>query len=357
MGNDLGRTESLAPEMEDVRVCPLCESEKAEFLFESKDRLHGLPGKFGLVKCADCGLIRLSPRPIVSKIGFYYPENDYYSYSMVSTFDDGKTKTVKNAIRRSVLYSLGYQADELSWLGKVLSPALRALFFHRATFGAGEKVPRFVAGGRALDIGAGSGVFLSILKNLGWEVYGTDLSASAARVAKEAHDIEIFVGTVEELPFQKCSFDFISLVHSLEHIPDLDQVLRSVRNLLKPTGVCYIEVPNASSLSSRLSGQYWLHWDPPRHLYSFTPKTLSALLEKNRFRIEKLKTLRADFYRSDIAYRRRDEMGVQVEMNSLSYSDKVMAFGLRWWTNLYYRFDRGSGDYLAIWARPISDDI
>jgi hypothetical protein len=43
---------------------------------------------------------------------------------------------------------------------------------------------------------------------------------------------------------------------------------------------CYIVVPNAASVERRLLGRYWALWDPPRHLWHFTPASLQTLLQR-----------------------------------------------------------------------------
>mgnify|MGYP001578285368 CR=1 FL=1 len=44
---------------------------------------------------------------------------------------------------------------------------------------------------------------------------------------------------------------------------------------------------NAAALEARLFGCKWLAWDPPYHLYHFTPQVLTAALEKKGFRVVK----------------------------------------------------------------------
>ena len=47
-----------------VESCDLCGSRAQDVLFATvTDRLHYLPGRFSLIRCSDCALVRLSPRP------------------------------------------------------------------------------------------------------------------------------------------------------------------------------------------------------------------------------------------------------------------------------------------------------
>src|SRR5688500_9901507 len=108
------KLDSLASsELEEVASCPLCNSAQAEFLFWNCDRLLHLPGKFGTYKCAECGLIRLSPRPTLSTIERYYPEN-YGAYTNPNSVEQvcGRDDpSFRNWIRRAVLSSLGYSFE------------------------------------------------------------------------------------------------------------------------------------------------------------------------------------------------------------------------------------------------------
>ena len=59
--------------------CPLGCPRSDETVLAGRDRLHGLPGRFQVVRCRSCGLMRTNPRPSPGTIGFYYPE-DYHPY-------------------------------------------------------------------------------------------------------------------------------------------------------------------------------------------------------------------------------------------------------------------------------------
>src|SRR5439155_8384599 len=58
-----------------TEACVLCGAEAATPLFAARDRLHGLPGQFWIVRCARCALLRTSPRPTGSALSAYYPDD------------------------------------------------------------------------------------------------------------------------------------------------------------------------------------------------------------------------------------------------------------------------------------------
>jgi len=141
-----------------------------------------------------------------------------------------------------------------------------------------------IAGSRILDVGCGRGYTLAWLSRWGADVYGTQLSASAAETAKQHIGADrVFVGELSEAGFADHRFDCVTLWHVLEHTPDPLAILKEVSRILKPGGLVYIEVPNAGGWSARTFGRHWLAYDVPKHLVHFTPQTLEALARKAGF--------------------------------------------------------------------------
>jgi SAM-dependent methyltransferase len=140
---------------------------------------------------------------------------------------------------------------------------------------------RFTSRSRLLDVGCGSGAFLHAIGTLtGCEVCGVDLSRAAVVAAKQAHGVEVFAGTLPEAPFADESFDVVTAWWYLEHVPNPVEVLRKVHQLLKPDGRCIMGVPNVDSFNARVFRDRWFHLDCPRHLYLYSPATISRLLEQ-----------------------------------------------------------------------------
>jgi hypothetical protein len=54
--------------------CPLGCPPDDEPVLQAIDELHGLPGRFSVVRCRSCKLMRTSPRPTLESIGQYYPD-------------------------------------------------------------------------------------------------------------------------------------------------------------------------------------------------------------------------------------------------------------------------------------------
>ena len=95
-----------------------------------------------------------------------------------------------------------------------------------------------------LDVGTGIGQFLHHARPHFTDVQGTEVSASAVRVAQEKYGLKVHQGRVEEMGFPPESFNNITLFHVLEHVPDPADMVACCRNLLRADGVLAIAVPN-----------------------------------------------------------------------------------------------------------------
>jgi SAM-dependent methyltransferase len=301
--------------METVETCPLCHSSKAKLLFWNSDRLYRFAGKFGTLRCQDCGLIRLSPRPSKEQLANFYP-SDYYSYQAPinpdeTHFAESLKARIRNKGRNMYLASLAYPVEQTAVWQRLLPGAITNYIYKR--FGFGYQFPRYVSNGAALEVGCGSATYLNFLKRYGWQVTGVDLSPYAARAAKEHFDIDVFVGELQDAPFSKDQFDYILMSHVVEHFTNPLESMKKIREILKPGGIAYIEVPNAESFESEKSGQFWYGWDAPRHLFMFTPSTLGKLLSQSGLKVEKMVTHEWNSFWWDNTFRLEDESGVNFD--------------------------------------------
>lgn len=137
-----------------------------------------------------------------------------------------------------------------------------------------------------LDIGSGSGRFLSNLKkkfihnSYGLDEYRYDnYGFKNFIIKKNLTDLD-----------NNLKYDVISLIHVLEHVEDSHLYLSKINKLLVDKGILFLEVPNFASLQSKISMGSWFHLDPPRHLSNFTPSKLKDLLIYHDFKIIKIET-------------------------------------------------------------------
>lgn len=234
--------------------CPLCDSYKTSFITEAEDAVYPTGERFTLVRCSNCGLVYLNPRPTIDEIGRYYPANNYYAYA-----------------RR-----LQAGPDDMTW--------------RQRRTGQARRISALMPPGRLLDVGCGDGAFLEEMQCLGWEVHGVELNPDAARFARDALNIDVRAGDFLRLDWPKVSFDLITMLETLEHLHRPRQAMGKVHSLLRPQGKLALSVPNINSLEFSIYGKYWVALEPPRHLSFFSPQTLERLLEETGFFVECLQS-------------------------------------------------------------------
>lgn len=117
-----------------------------------------------------------------------------------------------------------------------------------------------LAGKRVLDVGCGGGILSDSMARRGASVLGIDLASRALKVAR-LHAME--AGTegvdyreiaVEELAAeQPASFDVVTCMEMLEHVPDPASVLRACAALVKPGGWVFLSTLNRNFKSFMLA--------------------------------------------------------------------------------------------------------
>jgi ubiquinone/menaquinone biosynthesis C-methylase UbiE len=221
------------------------------------DRIQNVDPEFRFCRCDSCGYVFDSPRPSAQAVAAFYSEPEKYD----------------------------------AWLKE--ERARDALWRRRL-----KKTLRHRSRGNLLDVGAGIGQFLHHARDRFTQVAGTEVSASAIRIAREKYGLELYSGEVEKLAMPPVSFDNITLFHVLEHVSDPLRLLGRCRDLLRPQGTVVIAVPNDvlawsskfKKLGKRLGLKQFQKFSPALgiaragmsreiHLSHFTPAVLCRLVE------------------------------------------------------------------------------
>ena len=96
---------------------------------------------------------------------------------------------------------------------------------------------------RLLDVGCGSGQFLHLARERGWEVMGTEIAEPAVRAAQAA-DLPVHLGSLTTLDLPESSCDVVTLWNVLDFIPDPVEHLRAAKRVLTPGGLLVARVAN-----------------------------------------------------------------------------------------------------------------
>jgi len=135
-----------------------------------------------------------------------------------------------------------------------------------------------------LDFGSGKGQFLAIAKDAGWQGVGIETAAERADFAGRNYQVEVRQEFYAGGKIGDGRFDFITLNHVLEHLPEPLALVSELLNAnLNPDGLVYIEVPRADSWQAKIAGKSWMHWDIPKHLTHWTASGMEGEFSKTGF--------------------------------------------------------------------------
>jgi 2-polyprenyl-3-methyl-5-hydroxy-6-metoxy-1,4-benzoquinol methylase len=137
---------------------------------------------------------------------------------------------------------------------------------------------------RLLDVGCALGFMLGEAKAAGWEAVGVETSEFAARYASEHNDCPVYHGTLQHIGFESDSFEVITLMDVIEHVPQPCELIEEVYRVLRPQGVIFLTTPNFGSLFVRLYGRNAYGIGPEEHVTYFQPATIRRLLQTAGFR-------------------------------------------------------------------------
>ena len=142
---------------------------------------------------------------------------------------------------------------------------------------------------RVLDVGCGGGILADSMARCGAEVLGIDLSTKALKVAQlhaleaETPNLRYLEISAEELALdQPGSFDIVTCMEMLEHVPDPASVVRACAQLVKPGGWVFFSTIHRSAkafLLAVVGAEYILNMLPRgTHAYDkmIRPSELAA---------------------------------------------------------------------------------
>jgi len=143
--------------------------------------------------------------------------------------------------------------------------------------------------GTILDVGCGTGLFLSAARRRGWEPFGIDDSEEATSYARDHFGLDLWVGDFADFSSEGRKFDVITGWDIIEHAREPVQLLEAMRRSLAPGGFIGLSTPNQKSILDVLAGSFY-HLTAGRftaplekfyieqHFLYFTPQTLDQAL-------------------------------------------------------------------------------
>lgn len=234
--------------MSETVNCDVCGGRHQELLFTGSDRLFGATGSFNLVRCQDCGLVFINPRPDMEELAVYYPQDDYDLYNKAA----------------------GLKDRSLDELGRLLGPRR-------------DRIEKYRRPGRLLDIGFGDGSFLYFMKECGWDVTGVDFNERMVEQVGSELEIDTRAGQLQDAGFDDNAFDVVTLWGVLEHVQSPSETMAEIDRITTEGALVVIYTQNAAAPEAHWLGKDWFIYEVPRHLYSFDACNLARLLAKRGF--------------------------------------------------------------------------
>ena len=158
-----------------------------------------------------------------------------------------------------------------------------------------SKISQFTKPGKILDIGCGRGLFLNVMRKGGWSTIGTELNKETASYATEVYGLKILPGDIIHHQLPSESLNAININQVLEHLKNPHEVISECYRLLRKKGVLIISVPDIRSLQFIIGKENWFLLDLPYHLFHFSEAGLSKLLQKNKFKVKRIKRFSLEY--------------------------------------------------------------
>lgn len=227
---------------EDIYCCVCQNHDPNKFLLKYQKE------KFAVVVCKQCDFHFIPP--------YYRKKIEYSNY---------KNASVTDAIRSGN-----------NWL-KVQRHKLRFKF-----------VSKFVKRGKLFDLGAGWGHFMLAAKELGYDIYGVEISEQPYKYCVE--DLKLPVDHIDFFDMdENKKFDVITMWDVLEHIDKADVFLQKCHKLTADNGYLILQVPQIDSYFAKKQKDKW-NMMGLDHVNYFSKKTIKQILANNGYEVVAIKS-------------------------------------------------------------------
>ena len=234
-------------------TCPACGEDSYRELFKLvKSRCDPRRPTDTFVKCCNCGLVYINPRIL-------------FPLEPVRESPERSPSDVDlNANRRLSDYEL---PEDL------------------------ERIRKFKPTGHLLEIGCGTGTFLSLASEVGYQATGIEPVVEHAAYARDRLGLKVIQGLVgdprQSIELPADAFDVVVMIAVLEHVLDVSKVVQAVQRSLRHGGILYLTTPDVNSVFARLRGSRWNMYHVCWHHQFFSEYTLRRLLTEKGFQVLK----------------------------------------------------------------------
>jgi 2-polyprenyl-3-methyl-5-hydroxy-6-metoxy-1,4-benzoquinol methylase len=137
---------------------------------------------------------------------------------------------------------------------------------------------------RWLDFGCGAGALLKCLRDRGEiagrpiKIVGHDVGSYAEALSSVDHFQILAIDALNQQPDE--SYDVISMIEVIEHLPAPAEQINLISRLLKPGGLLLLTTGNLQSPMAKRQGIFYGYCAPEIHISLFSPQSLTKLYER-----------------------------------------------------------------------------
>ncbi len=268
--------------------CRICGNAEGNTPYRAKEMMLGLRHEFCYFQCRACRCLQIETIP--PNLADYYPEN-YNGYTPPRTSVFGGPAGGFRRLRYAAALRPG---GPLNGLINAVAPAGQYSLLGR--FG-------LTPDSRVLDVGCGNGSYLYPLYELGFrKAAGIDPFIRQTLVYPNGYTVRKQYFEDERQPW-----DLILYNHSFEHVPNPQEHLRKVRQVLTDDGACVIRIPTVSSFAWEHYRTDWFQFDAPRHLFLHSVESMRLLAGEAGLQLmevvydsNEMQFIGSEMYRKDI---------------------------------------------------------
>lgn len=248
-------------------VCPLCFSTRSKEFFYPPTTFN--EKIFQYKECVDCGCSFVHPLPVKEDFDVIYGENDHAYLKKL-----GENEMHVHRFDYPLYNHQGYQID----------------FFKKGKYWKNAKT--------LLDVGCGSGFYMSHAKKFGLDVTGIEYNEDFTKLLRKKTDLDIFSFADFEKSFKDKKFDLIHFGHILEHLNEPHLMIEWAKNYTHENTILIIDGPLEKNISftrfvistgSRIKNNK-MNFYPPQHITFTDVDSQLKFFEKNGLQTLRFKT-------------------------------------------------------------------
>lgn len=227
--------------------CPACASKKIKKFATIRHVDYG--------RCSACGFVFANPIPSNEALSKFYNSKFYDNYRILE----------ESKIKKSPYFSVSHDLKNL----------IKYLDQDKSL--------------NVLDFGCGPGSFVALMRDvIGYKgVEGIELNKKSIEVAKNCYNIDI-ASNISELKIK--SYDMVTMIEVIEHVPRPLEVVESINPLLKRGGKLFLSTNSVRSVSARYFPTSSDHYTGPSHISMFTETAMLKMLERAGYKVIRMDT-------------------------------------------------------------------